>query len=216
MSLFGSSSPATGAPAPDANVKAAPAKRQQTAAEREEAQRVADQLRNRRRSTSREVNLKDRGGSTGRTITSLLGLNNLLTLGGSGSKAIADGQAPLAQDGGEHRMVAYEKDGLRIDFVCRRAADGSCTITAVFTNDLDATMTDLFFEAAVLKGVTLTVQPATSSTLPAHGGSASQAMSVVNQHAGEKGLAMKLRLSYSVSGRKVEDLGQVSSFPAGY
>mmetsp|Transcript_56792 Transcript_56792/g.114054 ORF Transcript_56792/g.114054 Transcript_56792/m.114054 type:complete len:215 (+) Transcript_56792:75-719(+) len=214
MPLFGSSSPATGAPAPDASVKAAPAKRQQTAAERDEAQKVADQLRNRRRSASREVNLKDRGGSTGRSITSLLGLDNLLSLGGS--KAIADGQAPPAPDEGEHRMVAYEKDGLRIDFVCRRAASGSCTITAVFTNDLDATMTDFLFEAAVLKGVILTVQPATSSTLPARGGSASQAISVVNQHAGEKGLAMKLRISYSVNGRKVEDLGQVSSFPAGY
>jgi len=162
--------------------------------------------------------MKDRGGSTGRTLSSLLGLGSLGSLFSSaGSKAIADAPAGgAAAAAPEHHMVVYDKGGLKISFACRKEADGSCTITATFCNGLDTPMTDFLFEAAVLKGVRLAVQPATSGVLPPRSGSASQTMTVVNELAVEKGLAMKLRISYSLNGRKVEDLGQVGNFPAGY
>lgn len=215
----GAPAPAASAPAPAVPVRR---QQQQTAEEREEARKVADQIRNRRRSTSRDVNLKDTGGSTGRTISSLLGLG---ALGGlfsiPGSNAIADAPAGVTAVapptlGEDHHMVAYDKDGLKIAFVCRREADGSCTITATFYNGLDAPMTGFLFEAAVLKGVRLAVQPSTSAVLPPRSGSVSQRLSVVNDLAADKGLAIKFRISYSLNGGKVEDLGQVGNFPAGY
>merc|ERR1719282_569831 len=96
-----------------------------------EAREAADQLKAQKRSSSRDVKMNERcrgSTGTGRTITSLLGLDTLLP-------AALGGAAPTAaalkdQDVQEDLLFPFEKDGLKIILACRRDDDGSCTIRA--------------------------------------------------------------------------------------
>mmetsp|Transcript_145548 Transcript_145548/g.362953 ORF Transcript_145548/g.362953 Transcript_145548/m.362953 type:complete len:838 (-) Transcript_145548:453-2966(-) len=128
--------------------------------------------------------------------------------------APAPAAAPVAQEA--HQMLAYDKNGLKIMFACRKEPDGSSTVLARFRNDLDAPMTNFVFEAAVPKFVRLQMQPATGQVLPPHVEAVTQSMSVVNTTNGEKPLLMKLRIGYVVNGQPVQEMGQVGNFPAGY
>lgn len=196
-------------------------KKPETAAEREEhekrdkeARDVTNQIKAGRRSQSRDVNLKDRGSSgTGRTISNLLGLGGLFPLG-SGDNAITDVPAGTTHEG--HQMRVYERHGLKITFSCRKEADGSSNITVTFSNSLDEPMTNFLFEVAVPKAFRLVMQPITGRVLLPNNNSLSQAMSVVRESHCEKGLAMKLRISYLYKGQTVEETGQVENFPPGY
>mmetsp|Transcript_108642 Transcript_108642/g.232075 ORF Transcript_108642/g.232075 Transcript_108642/m.232075 type:complete len:202 (-) Transcript_108642:153-758(-) len=200
-----------------------PPMKQETAAESEkrekEARDVAEQIKARRRSNSRDVKMKDKGrSSTGRTISNLLGLGSLFQSGSA--NAIADAPAGAlqgiqAQQEG-HQMVAYERQGLKISFLCCKEADGSSKITATFNNSLDMPMTNFLFEVAVPKCFRLDLQPATGQVLLPNTDSLSQTMFVVNESNGEKGLQMRLRIRYSYNGKGVEETEQVSNFPRGY
>lgn len=190
--------------------------------QREKEQRaVADQIRARRRSNSRDVTMNERGGNTGtgRTISNLLGLGNLLPFGSS--HAIADTLAADCQTSAtvatqpDHHVVAFDKAGLKISFSCSKGLAGSASsIIATFRNSLDAPITDFVFEVAVPKSMRLTMHPATSQVLPPGSDSVSQTMSVVNES--DKGLGMKLRIKYSHKGQIVQEVGQVGNFPTGY
>lgn len=114
------------------------------------------------------------------------------------------------------QIVGFEANGLKIVFSCRKEMDGSSLITARFCNLLDAPMMNFVFEAAVPKYIRLTMQPASGQVLPPRTDAVTQSMVVVNSAAGEKGLLMKLRISYTLNGAEVKEMGQVGNFPPGY
>lgn len=184
-----------------------------------EARAAADQLKAKKRSSSRDVKMNDRcRGSTGagRTITSLLGLDALLPLvaGGAGNGATAGtlGDAEAHED----LLFPFEKDGLKIILSCLREEDGSGTITATFCNAREYPMTDFVFEAAVQKSVRLAMQPASGTIVPPKSERLTQAMQVKNSKAGEKPLHMRLRISYVINGTTVQESVQVDNFPPGF
>lgn len=171
-----------------------------------------------------------RAGS-GRSITSLLGLDGLVSK--VTGQAVSDwrvGSMQLANDEGSkaetvqekphetsvEEIVAYEKFGLKIIFLCQKEADGVCKITAKFCNSLKIPLTNFVFEASVQKGVQLNMQPQTEVTLPPHSDSVEQVMSIVNPPSMEKRLVMRIRVNYVCNGQTIQQLAQVDNFPQGY
>jgi len=141
--------------------------------------------------------------------------------GGGADLGLLDlfGGAPAASApaaAGQDMKLAYEKNGLKIMFHCSKEGNGASTITAKFTNSLDAPISNFVFEAAVPKYITLKMETATGSVLPPHSDSVSQTLRVVNTATGEKPLLMKLRIGYMLNGSQVQEMGQVGDFPPGY
>lgn len=67
------------------------------------------------------------------------------------------------------------------------------------------------------KYMKLEMFPPTSTTIAGHSVDAvSQELRVTNNMHKEKNIVLKLKFSYVVGGKTVEDLVSVSSFPAGY
>ena len=61
------------------------------------------------------------------------------------------------------------------------------------------------------------MQPPTSTTIPASSnGAVTQEIRVTNSSQGEKNIMLKLKIGYSCGARTVEEMAQVSSFPALY
>eukprot|EP00928_Gymnodinium_smaydae_P077105 TRINITY_DN6028_c0_g1_i2.p1 TRINITY_DN6028_c0_g1~~TRINITY_DN6028_c0_g1_i2.p1 ORF type:complete len:875 (+),score=226.66 TRINITY_DN6028_c0_g1_i2:116-2626(+) len=136
----------------------------------------------------------------------------LMDIFGGGDVAPAAAPAAASDLGS---IVAYEANGLKITFALRREPDGSVNVNARFANSLDVPMTNYVFEAAVPKYVRLTIQPATGQMLPPRSESVSQNLNVVNTTNGERAVLMKLRIGYVVNGQPVQQMAQVSNFPAG-
>eukprot|EP00930_Biecheleria_cincta_P001624 TRINITY_DN102759_c0_g1_i1.p1 TRINITY_DN102759_c0_g1~~TRINITY_DN102759_c0_g1_i1.p1 ORF type:complete len:828 (+),score=186.94 TRINITY_DN102759_c0_g1_i1:77-2560(+) len=138
----------------------------------------------------------------------------LLDIFGGGPAAAAPA-ATTAQEGPP--IVAFEKNGLKITLYPRKEADGTCNITARFSNSLNVPLTNFVFEAAVPKYIGLTMQQATGQVLPPQSdGLVTQSMTVQNSTGGEKALLMRLRIGYVANGTPVQEMGQVGGFPPGF
>lgn len=132
-----------------------------------------------------------------------------------GGSPAAAAPAAAAQEGPP--IVAFEKNGLKIMLYPRKEADGTCNITARFSNSLNVPLTNFVFEAAVPKYITLTMQQATGQVLPPQSdGLVTQSMTVQNSTGGEKALLMRLRIGYVANGQPVQEVGQCGGFPPGY
>lgn len=113
-------------------------------------------------------------------------------------------------------MDAYEKNGLKIQFMIRReAAPSSYTIMARFGNMSSMPMSNFVFEAAVPKYLQLKMEPATGQALMPQSSNVTQSMAVSNSTGGEKPMLMKLRISYEHNGAPVQEMAQVGNFPPG-
>lgn len=135
----------------------------------------------------------------------------LLDIFGGGAPA----PSPAAAAPSEYPpMDIYDKNGLKIQFICSRDATGSKVI-ARFGNMSSMPMTNFVFEAAVPKYLQLKMEPATSQVLAPQSANVSQSMAVVNTTNGEKPIMMKLRIGYEHNGAPVQEMAQVANFPAG-
>mmetsp|Transcript_20671 Transcript_20671/g.33376 ORF Transcript_20671/g.33376 Transcript_20671/m.33376 type:complete len:828 (+) Transcript_20671:132-2615(+) len=135
----------------------------------------------------------------------------LLDIFGGGSAP-----APTPAVPQEIPMDAYEKAGLKIQFMIRREATPSMyTIVARFGNMSSMPMSNFVFEAAVPKYLQLKMEPATGSALMPQSSNVTQSMAVSNTTGGEKPMLMKLRISYEHNGATVQEMAQVGNFPAG-
>jgi len=127
--------------------------------------------------------------------------------------------APAAPAAGTRQefppMVGFEKGPLKVVFFCVREADGSATVNCKFFNAGSAALNEFVFEAAVPKYLRLTLQPASASVLPPGSDNVTQSLNLVNTTGGEKGIMMKLRITYTENGIPVTELSQASNFPAG-
>lgn len=116
-------------------------------------------------------------------------------------------------------ITAFDKDGVAIAFRLSKAPGqpaGETEVVATYTNSSASRVTDFMLQAAVPKFMTLQLEPASSTELAPHGGSATQRIHVVNSQHGVKPLAMRLRVAYSRDGAAVVEQCQVSNFPAGF
>jgi AP-1 complex subunit gamma-1 len=73
----------------------------------------------------------------------------------------------------------------------------------------------LTLQVAVQKFVKLTLLPA-SSTLVTRATPASQVIKLDNSQHGAKSIALRIKVTYSVGGEKVEEMVDFKAFPAGF
>jgi AP-1 complex subunit gamma-1 len=91
-------------------------------------------------------------------------------------------------------------------------------LTAHFKNTSGDTIYGMNLQCAVPKYVTMEMEPPTSTTIPVSGGSSeevTQKITVTNSMLGTKNLMLKLKLSFTATGEKIEHMATASGFPAG-
>ena len=90
-------------------------------------------------------------------------------------------------------------------------------VVATFKNSGTPDMTGLNFQVAVPKYITMSMEPPSSTTVPGSNASGvTQVIKLKNGQMGTKKLMLKLKISYTVAGRKVEEMATANQFPAGY
>lgn len=111
-------------------------------------------------------------------------------------------------------IVAFQNNVLRVLFEFNKSSgDPSNTaVRATFQNGGAAPLTDLVFQAAVPKYLTLQLSPASGNVVPP-GGSIQQQLRVANSMHGQKNLAMKLKIEYTLNGQRAQEMINVSNFP---
>ena len=112
--------------------------------------------------------------------------------------------------------------GLAIDFDCAKfdsANKSKSSLTATFKNTNTSPIHGLSLQVAVPKYVKMELKPPTSTTIAPAGGNnnppVTQSITVTNEKLGQKNLMLKLKLSFTLNGSKVEHMATVSGFPSG-
>ena len=114
---------------------------------------------------------------------------------------------------------AFSKDALTVVFEVMKPdlSSQDCTVVASFKNSGTADMTGLNFQVAVPKYISMTMEPPSSTTVPGNGGGdVTQVIKLTNGQMGTKKLMVKLKIGYTVAGRKVEEMATANQFPVGY
>lgn len=117
--------------------------------------------------------------------------------------------------GGLAPLIAFNKNGLMIEFRCERDNNSPTTslINVKAFNTSPTPMTDFIFQAAVPKSFQLQLQSPSGTLLPPlNGGTVDQVVKINNPQ--KQPIRMRLRLSYSMNGNPVTEIGEVNSFPS--
>merc|ERR1719238_726406 len=126
--------------------------------------------------------------------------------------------AAPAEPGGFPPFVAWNKNGLVIEFVCSKDP-GNPSITnidASFSNQTGAPFDGLNFQVAVPKYMQLKMTPPSSTSVPPNNsGKATQQFKVANSMHGQKPLVLRVKIEYSSMGQPISEMGQVDNFPPG-
>ena len=108
---------------------------------------------------------------------------------------------------------------LEIIFSCRKQSPSKTEITAQFKNSSDDAIYGLNFQCAVPKYVSMDMLPPSSTTVPISGvvgtKEVTQVINVDNSMIGSKNLMMKLKIGFTLKGRKLEFQETCNSFPPG-
>jgi AP-1 complex subunit gamma-1 len=114
-------------------------------------------------------------------------------------------------------ISAFDKDGLNVLIELSKPNPSSPDLSRLlckFSNTLGAQIDNLQFQAAVPKYLKLEMLPASSSSVPPQSqGRVTQEIKITNSMQGEKNIMLKLKITYSVNGRNVEEMAQVNNFP---
>lgn len=119
------------------------------------------------------------------------------------------------------KISAFNKSGLEIIFECRKlsASRSQSEVTAKFKNSADDAIYGLNFQCAVPKYITMEMLPPSSTTVPISGvvgtKEVTQVINVDNSMIGTKSLMMKLKISFTLKGKKMEFQQTCNSFPTG-
>ncbi|MGH0132255.1 UNVERIFIED_CONTAM: hypothetical protein FKN15_049492 [Acipenser sinensis] len=131
---------------------------------------------------------------------------------------LLDGLAsqPLFNDvaAGIPPMIAYNKNGLKIDFTFERSNTNPniAVITMHASNSTEAEMTEFVFQAAVPKTFQLQLLSPSSNIVPAlNAGTVTQIIKVLNPQ--KQQLRMRVKLTYTHKGSSLQDLAEVNNFP---
>merc|ERR1712194_651638 len=106
------------------------------------------------------------------------------------------------------------KDGLEVTFSCRKddpLVKQKSELVANFSNKTGSPIYGLNMQCAVPKYITMELQPPTSTTVPVDGGTGqskpvTQTIKVTNSMMGTKNLMLKLKISFSLNGTKVDHM----------
>lgn len=136
----------------------------------------------------------------------------LMMLGGFGAPA-----APQQASGDRTwpAEVVYQANGLTITFNYTQPQGSADTLDVVaqFANSSDSDMADLDFQVAVPKYITLTMQRASSSTVPKRNqGVSTQNIRFVNTNP-QKKIVIRVKINYTVGGQAQSYQAQISQFP---
>jgi AP-1 complex subunit gamma-1 len=114
-------------------------------------------------------------------------------------------------------IKAFSDDNLEITFTCTKDAQDTTGIQANFSNKSGNAITDLVFQAAVMKHLKLTMNPISGTKIqPNARNGVSQTMKIVNSMQGQKAIVVKLKISYNINGQQVAKDQVVNEFPATY
>jgi hypothetical protein len=101
-------------------------------------------------------------------------------------------------------MQVYDKGGLAISFMLEKipGAPTKTKITSSFVNSSPTPMTDLLFQCAVPKYITLQMSPASGNMVPPNrSGSPSQVVNIDNTLQGQKGVMMRMKIQFKQNGQ---------------
>lgn len=135
-----------------------------------------------------------------------------------GGMPMGGGAAPAAPPGSFPPFMAWNKNGLVIEFACSKdPSNPSITsVEASFTNQTAGQLDGLNFQVAVPKYMQLQMKPPSSTSVPAGGaGKVTQAFRLANSMHGQKPIILKVKIEYSSMGSPVSEMGTVDNFPAG-
>ena len=120
------------------------------------------------------------------------------------------------------KVLAFAKDGLEVEFVCHKndkSDPQKSEIVAHFKNVSEHPIYGLNLQCAVPKYVTMDMQAPSSTTVPISGGTGAkqvtQSIKVTNTKLGTKNLMMKLKISFTLNGNKIDHMATCNSFPGG-
>ncbi|KAL4478341.1 hypothetical protein ABPG72_009577 [Tetrahymena utriculariae] len=117
----------------------------------------------------------------------------------------------------KHTFTAIEDATIKIVFKCTKQSADTVEITMEYGNKTPFIINELQFQVAVQKHNKLTMNPISSTQIPPNSSNETvQVMSVVNSMAGQKSIAMKVRLQYNINGKPVSLDSIVQDFPKGW
>lgn len=131
-----------------------------------------------------------------------------------GSPAAAAPVAAPAPAG--QTITAFQSGPLTVSFRLEKqpGSPADTDILASYSNSGSQPLEGFTLQAPVPKQMTLRLEPASGSSVPAHSsGSVTQRLHVHNSLAGQKPLVMRLRISYQLGGQPVLEQAEVSTFP---
>lgn len=119
-------------------------------------------------------------------------------------------------------VPGFTHEGLSIEFECSKPDiwnKQTSELIAKCTNASPDAMYGFNLQCAVPKYITMEMEPPSSTTIPVTGMNTSkivtQKIKVTNSQLGTKNLMLKLKVSFTLQGRKVEHLATCGGFPAG-
>lgn len=141
-------------------------------------------------------------------------------MGAPAPSVMAMAPTPMAMAPSNPVINAFEKNGLKLTMELTKTDPTDVQksdIKCVFTNTSMGDVTNLNFQAAVPKFITLAMKPPSSTTVPANGGgTVEQIVTVKNSQINVKKLMVRMKISYTANGQNLVEQAQVADFPAGY
>eukprot|EP00536_Pseudo-nitzschia_multiseries_P012397 jgi/Psemu1/208475/e_gw1.471.45.1 len=148
---------------------------------------------------------------------------NMNDLFGSTPASSAPAINPVATTGPQSIVVpAFTHEGLTIEFECSKPEIWNKQNSELIARCRNAAPDALYgfnLQCAVPKFVVMEMEPPSSTTVPITGANNSkivtQKIKVTNTRLGEKNLVLKLKVSFTLQGKKIEHLATCSGFPSG-
>ncbi|GKY94931.1 hypothetical protein MPSEU_000458000 [Mayamaea pseudoterrestris] len=136
-----------------------------------------------------------------------------------GSISVASTPAPATPT--KPRVMGFSHNGLSAEFEYSKpdpTNNQRSELAACFKNTTGSPVRGLNLQVAVPKYVQMQMDPPSSTTVPVSGGNAkevTQKIVVTNSMLGTKNLMLKIKVSFTVNGQKMEHMATVSGFPVG-
>ncbi|XP_046841939.1 LOW QUALITY PROTEIN: AP-1 complex subunit gamma-1-like, partial [Xenia sp. Carnegie-2017] len=122
---------------------------------------------------------------------------------------------PLAAQQGIPSLIAYDKNGIKIDFSFQKVENNPANIVDIslnVTNAMAVPVTDFVFQAAVPKTLQLQLQSPSGNTIPPNNsGQITQLVKVANPQ--KAPLRMRIKVNYVINGSPVSDQAEINNFP---
>jgi AP-1 complex subunit gamma-1 len=114
-------------------------------------------------------------------------------------------------------LGVFDKNGFQISMEVSKPNPADLSVTKIicrYSNQSQAQITSLNFQAAVPKYLKLDMFPPSSTTVPAFSaGAVTQEIRLANSQQGQKNIMLKLKIGYKHGDTMMDEITQVSNFP---